>query len=36
MINGTARQAAMAQAGQALAALGLAGMEQRRIGQLSE
>ncbi|MGP9529171.1 ABC transporter ATP-binding protein [Glutamicibacter sp. AOP5-A2-18] len=35
MINGTARQAAMAQAGQALAALGLAGMEQRRIGQLS-
>ena len=35
MINGMPRTAAVAQAGQALAALGLAGMEQRRIGQLS-
>lgn len=35
MINGTPRAAAIAQAGQALVALGLAGMEQRRIGQLS-
>ncbi len=35
MINGTPRSAAITQAGQALAALGLAGMEQRRIGQLS-
>ena len=35
MINGTPRAAAIDQAGQALVALGLAGMEQRRIGQLS-
>ncbi len=35
MINGTSRQTAMMQAGQVLAALGLAGMEKRRIGQLS-
>ncbi|MGQ3383802.1 ABC transporter ATP-binding protein [Glutamicibacter sp. TV12E] len=35
MINGSPRAAAVAQAGQALVALGLAGMEQRRIGQLS-
>lgn len=35
MINGAPRQAAIAAARQALNALGLAGMEQRRIGQLS-
>ena len=35
MINGVPRNAALASAGSALAELGLAGMEQRRIGQLS-
>lgn len=35
MINGVPRNAAIASAGSALAELGLAGMEQRRIGQLS-
>ncbi|KSU64971.1 ABC transporter ATP-binding protein [Arthrobacter sp. NIO-1057] len=35
MINGVPRAAAIAQADQALIALGLAGMEQRRMGQLS-
>jgi len=35
MINGVSRVAAIEQARQALVALGLAGMEQRRIGQLS-
>jgi len=35
MINGVQRTAAMDRAAQALAQLGLAGMEQRRIGQLS-
>ncbi|MGH3654686.1 ABC transporter ATP-binding protein [Glutamicibacter sp.] len=35
MINGVPRNAAISSAGAALAELGLAGMEQRRIGQLS-